>query len=178
MNKFIIATTAIGIALLSSNSMAKHRQYQDNNFEDSAKVVKVRPIYETIRVHKPEERCWKTDSHRRTQSNDSYTGTILGAIVGGVVGNQFGQGRGKTVMTVAGSVLGASVGNEITRANHSDYDDSPSYECETVDHYEEQQEIVGYRVKYRYKGRTYRTRTKSHPGKRLPVRVDVRPIRF
>jgi uncharacterized protein YcfJ len=47
--------------------------------------------------------------------------------------------------------------------------------CETVDRYEQQQQLVGYRVKYRYEGQTYYTQTTEHPGKHIPVRVDVYP---
>ena len=35
---------------------------------------------------------------------------------------------------------------------------------------------MGYRVKYRYKGRVFSTRMKHHPGKRIPVRVSVAPV--
>ncbi|HEX4895820.1 MAG TPA: hypothetical protein VFV11_05760 [Solimonas sp.] len=39
---------------------------------------------------------------------------------------------------------------------------------------EEEPEILGYDVIYRYHGRTYRTRMPYDPGDRIPVRVDVR----
>jgi uncharacterized protein YcfJ len=45
--------------------------------------------------------------------------------------------------------------------------------CETVDRYEEEQELTGYRVKYRYDGRIFYTHTTEHPGKYIPVRVKV-----
>ena len=40
----------------------------------------------------------------------------------------------------------------------------------------EEQELVGYRVKYRYKGRTFVTRTAEHPGDRIAVGVNVEPL--
>ena len=102
---------------------------------------------------------------------------LAGGIVGGVVGNQFGGGRGKTVLTVVGALLGASIGHDY---NTSHYRGRPRVEnvrhCETVDRYEQEQQLVGYRVKYRYEGQTYYTRTTEHPGKFLPVRVRVSPV--
>ena len=52
----------------------------------------------------------------------------------------------------------------------------PVTRCET--HYSEQQEerIDGYEVLYRYKGQKYSTRMPHDPGRRIRVRVDIRPV--
>ena len=55
---------------------------------------------------------------RGNSSGVSPVGTIIGAVVGGVLGNQVGEGRGKTVATVAGAAGGALAGNAI--AKHGD----------------------------------------------------------
>jgi len=47
--------------------------------------------------------------------------------------------------------------------------------CETRYVTQEDKEIDGYYVTYRYAGREYTTRTQEHPGKRIRVRVDVTP---
>lgn len=155
-------------------------------FYDKAKVIRSTPLYETVRVAKPEERCWDEKvyhtrdhrKHRRIGGRDSYTPVIAGAIVGGVVGNQFGKGRGKDAMTVAGALLGAAVGSDLSRTSggrphRSAY--TLERRCETVDRYVEEERLVGYRVEYRYRGRTFTTRTRERPGKRLRVRVEVEP---
>ena len=45
-----------------------------------------------------------------------------------------------------------------------------------MDHYEAQQQLVGYRVEYRYEGQTFTTRTIEHPGEFIRVRVNVDPV--
>jgi uncharacterized protein YcfJ len=44
-----------------------------------------------------------------------------------------------------------------------------------VDRFEEQEQLVGYDVSYRYQGRVFTTRTDSHPGKFIQVKVQVEP---
>ena len=80
-------------------------------------------------------------------------------------------------MTVAGTLLGASLGQGHNRSHHRQ---QPTIDhvrrCETVDRYEQQQQLTGYRVKYRYEGQTYYTETAEYPGKFIPVRVNVSPV--
>ncbi|BAN68756.1 glycine zipper 2TM domain-containing protein [endosymbiont of unidentified scaly snail isolate Monju] len=186
MNKLIqITTLALGIALTGCATASPHwdddhDEYRHRGpFEDTARVIRVTPIYETVRVSVPEERCWKERYYQRSDygHDDSYTPPIVGAIVGGVVGNQFGRGSGKTAMTVAGSLLGASIARDLNHGDrHVDYRPRHRRRCEVTDRVEEHEEIVAYRVKYRYKGRVFHTRMNHHPGKHIRVRVDVRPI--
>jgi len=49
--------------------------------------------------------------------------------------------------------------------------------CRVVNRFSERQEVVGYRVKYRYNGKKHWTRTDRHPGKYIQVKVKVRPER-
>jgi uncharacterized protein YcfJ len=49
--------------------------------------------------------------------------------------------------------------------------------CEVTQQTSYEEELVGYDVTYRYQGRIFTTRTQEHPGKRIPVLVDVRPER-
>ena len=182
MNKLIqISTLALGIALTGCATASPHwdddhDEYRHRGpFEDTARVIRVTPIYETVRVSVPEERCWKERYYQRSDygHDDSYTPPIVGAIVG----NQFGRGSGKTAMTVAGSLLGASIARDLNHGDrHVDYRPRHRRRCEVTDRVEEHEEIVAYRVKYRYKGRVFHTRMNHHPGKHIRVRVDVRPI--
>ena len=50
--------------------------------------------------------------------------------------------------------------------------------CRTVDSSRYEQRIEGYDVTYRYNGQTYTTQMAYDPGTRLPVRVDVSPLRY
>lgn len=147
----------------------------DNGFTDKARVISSQPLYEIVRVNQPEERCWNEQVHHRGgYRSDSYTPSIAGAIVGGVVGNQFGKGSGKDAMTVAGALLGASVGNDLGKRPTRGYVSSER-RCEVVDHFREHEELVGYDVKYRYKGQVFQTRTARDPGKFIDVHVSVVP---
>ena len=108
----------------------------------------------------------------------SGAGTLLGAIIGGVIGHQFGSGHGRDAATVAGTLIGASIGSDASRAK-GDYDSTeysrPVTRCKTNYQTHEEERIDGYRVVYSYHGQKYATRTPNDPGKRLRIRVDVRP---
>jgi uncharacterized protein YcfJ len=148
-----------------------------HGFVDNARVIEALPQYETVEVANPVTECWTERVARNDYRQGGYTAPLAGGIVGGVVGNQFGRGRGKTALTIAGALLGASIGND---HNNSHYRGRPGVEhvqrCETVDRYEQEQQLVGYRVKYSYEGQTYYTQTTEYPGKYIPVRVNVSPV--
>ncbi len=158
----------------------KPHHREGHSYVDSARVISARPIYETVRVRHPEERCWDDyddDAYSVRHDHESYTAPLVGAIVGGVVGNQFGRGSGKTALTVAGGLLGASIANDLRHdGTLADYRPRHRRRCESFDRVSEREEIVGYRVKYRYKGRIFHTRMDHDPGDRIRVRVTVRPI--
>jgi uncharacterized protein YcfJ len=151
-----------------------------NLFDDRARVIKAKPLYETVMVNHPETRCWNEEvSYYRTPSAGSYTPVIAGAILGGVIGNQFGGGRGKDAMTAAGAVLGGSVGNDLRKQAVDPHRYVTTEErCETVDNYRETSELVGYNVQYSYRGNTYWTRTANDPGEYIKVSVSVMPAEY
>jgi uncharacterized protein YcfJ len=146
----------------------------DNTFYARAKVVDVEPVYETERVVIPEETCWRERVVRPGDGYHSYSGTIAGGLVGGLVGNQFGNGSRRKVLTVAGSLLGASLGRDLTHRYERPRATTQRY-CETVDRIEYEEHLVGYRVKYRYKGNVFVTHSDHHPGEHIRVRVTVDP---
>ena len=146
------------------------------------RVVRVRPIYETVEVVVPETQC--TDAYLAEVVTEpgqaALAGAVTGGIVGGLAGDQVGQGPQRSVMTVAGAVAGAAIGY---KAGPSVAEWFPAGEwlpgsCETVEHIETRDELVGYRVKYRYRGHIYHTRTREHPGDRIRVNRRARPYRF
>lgn len=114
---------------------------------------------------------------RGGRHGDRAAGTIAGGILGGVVGNQFGHGGGRTAMTVAGTLIGASIGNDLSGRAPRHGRVIERERCERVDRVEYDERLVGYRVEYRYQGQTFVTRTEEHPGRRIPVRVAVEPVR-
>lgn len=196
LNPAIAKSIAMALALSSTASMAEYRyanySYAEDNYgnerifsgdtsyTDEARVLRAKPIYETVSINEPETRCWNEQvRHQRPSQYRSHTPTIAGAILGGVVGNQFGGGRGKDAMTVAGAVLGGSLGNDWR--NNRSYRNGGSYvtnerRCESVDNFRETTQLVGYNVNYLYNGRDYWTRMSRDPGDTLRVSVSVAPL--
>lgn len=146
---------------------------------DYARVVKVTPVVRYVTVTTPVKECWEdVETYTRARPNTGRAGrTLFGAIVGGVIGHQFGSGRGNDAATVAGSLIGAAVANGGDRRPYYDTTEysRPVTRCETNYRTHEEERIDGYDVIYKYHGRTYATRTPFDPGKKLRIRVDVRP---
>jgi uncharacterized protein YcfJ len=113
---------------------------------------------------------------RANPSQAAYAGPLIGGIVGGVLGNQLVRGRSRTPMTVAGSLIGAAIGHGFSAAPRRPPSTASVRRCRTVNRYERGQQLVGYRVDYRYEGRTFTTRTRGYPGRFIRVRVDVDPV--
>jgi uncharacterized protein YcfJ len=148
-----------------------------------AKVVNVEPITETLTHRVPRETCWteQVAYQEPRHRNDSYTPALIGGIIGAAVGNSLGKKHHKTnrtIKAVALGALGASIGRDLGRRNHEvsrvQYRDEERCETSYETSYEER--IVGYDVAYRYRGETYRTKMDYDPGKKIRVRVNVRPV--
>ncbi|UTW03197.1 glycine zipper 2TM domain-containing protein [Amphritea atlantica] len=181
MKKLIVASL-IALGLTSGMAQADSRFKESKHHREFARVTHVEPIVVQTQRRIPRRECWDEDVRYETQSHQrkSYTGPILGGIIGGAIGNELGAGQdNKKVGAVVGAVLGASIGNDISRNSHH-RGNNIEYRTETrcnvqhdVEYYER---VTGYKVTYRYNGRTYKTRMDHEPGKRIPVRVTVSPV--
>ncbi len=146
---------------------------------DYAKVLSVTPAVRYVTVTTPVKECWEDVEYYSVSNREPGRAgkTLFGAIVGGVIGHQFGGGSGQDVATIAGSLIGASMANR--SFNNSGYSTSeysrPVRRCETNYQSHQEERIDGYDVIYSYHGRKYQTRTPFDPGKKLKIRVDVRP---
>lgn len=181
MKKIIVGSLMV-LGLFSTFAEADSRYKNARHQQDYAKVLKVKPIVVQTERRVPRRECWEEDVRYETsrQQRKSYTAPILGGIVGGAIGNELGAGQdNKKVGAVIGAVLGASIGNDIGHDRHRRNETHVSYRTETrcnVQHdIEYHERVTGYKVTYRYNGHTYNTQMDHHPGKRIPVRVDVRP---
>jgi len=170
----------VPLLLLSTFSQAGGKYHGS---EEWAKVTQVEPIIRMIEQRTPETHCWteQVDYYQPRGGDQSYTSTILGGIIGGAIGNAVGhKKKNKQIGTAVGTILGASIGSDIgSRGTH--YAGSSQHirnerRCETSHHVSYEEEIVGYHVWYRYHGKTYKTRMDHKPGKKIKVRVNVRPI--
>jgi uncharacterized protein YcfJ len=150
-----------------------------NRFQDSARVIDVEPIYETIEISHPERHCWDEDVSYYEPGQKTYTGTMLGSVVGGVLVNSMhrGRGKGKDAATLAGALLGGAIGHDLSQKHNRGHQvTSTERRCQVETHTSYEERLVGYDVKYRYRGQIFSTRMDKHPGKRIPVRVKVVPL--
>ena len=149
---------------------------------DYARVVSVEPVTRYVTVTTPVKECWEEErTYTTNHYNPNRVGkTVFGAILGGVIGHQFGSGRGNDAATIAGTLIGAGIGSNAGRNEatyYTTHHSRPVRRCETNYQSHEEERIDGYNVIYAYHGRKYATTTPFDPGKRLRIRVDVRPAR-
>jgi uncharacterized protein YcfJ len=110
--------------------------------------------------------------HNGSKDDNRLLGTGAGAVVGGVLGNQIGGGKGRTLATVAGAVGGGYAGKRIQENNqHGTVTSSTVRRCEMVS--DGGSQIVGYDVRYEYKGVTRTVRMDHDPGDRVQVQEGV-----
>ncbi|TNF98520.1 MAG: glycine zipper 2TM domain-containing protein [Gammaproteobacteria bacterium] len=176
-NSLVITGLTLALVLVAPAALAGHERY-GNKYFDTAKVVQVEPIIRMVRVNEPREECYEEEIVVRRGGYRSATPTIAGGIIGAVIGNQFGSGHGKDFMTIAGTVLGGSIGRDI--GYHHDrygrYVTTTETRCDIVDNYHEEERVDGYRVTYRYHGEEFVTTMPYHPGKRIKIKVAVKPV--
>jgi len=171
----IIAAIPIGMTVLTSCSTVPTGPVVPG-YVDTAEVIQAEPLYKAVQVAQPVNECWIERVTYANPGHNAYVGPVAGGIIGGVLGNRLAGGRGKTAMTVAGTLLGASVGQRLSAASHRPPTTANVRRCATVNRYEQRQQLVGYRVDYRYEGQTFSTRTRGHPGRFIRVRVNVDPV--
>ncbi|MGS2717203.1 glycine zipper 2TM domain-containing protein [Eionea flava] len=159
-----------------------------------AKVTSVTPIYETLTVKEPYEKCHlektllKQPKRHHSREYSSTTPTIIGALIGGAIGNELGHNKSnKRVGAVAGAILGGSIANDLkhrssNQHSHNTRRHTSRYVTEEVceTHYDirHEKQLSAYDVNYAYDGQIYTTVMDTHPGKRIRVAVDVTPIDY
>ena len=149
----------------------------DNVNYSYADVLRVDPVYETVRFSEPREECYEEPVRYRDRGEQPIGGTVLGAIIGGVLGSQVGSGSGRNAATVAGAVAGGAVGRSADRRRSSPdriYEDVET-RCRTIAVEREDRRIAGYDVEYQFDGDVYFARLGYDPGSKLRVRVSVEP---
>jgi len=181
-SKRVITGLAAAAMLLGISTSAYADRYGSKPIYDHAQVISARPIVRYVTIKKPVQECWQDTEYYTTYhpAPRVATGSLVGAVIGGVVGHQFGSGHGNDAATIAGSLIGAAIGGESARRRagyaHTEVQHArPVRRCNTHYRSHREQRIDGYDVVYRYKGQKYATRMPYDPGKRIKVRVDIRP---
>lgn len=166
-----LATLLLGV---SKAGLADH----ERGSADYARVTHVEPLVRHVDVSTPRRECWEEPVRHYETRNDYTTGrTIVGGLIGAAIGNRIGSGRGRDAATVAGGLAGAAIGANSARRD-ARVEEHVSYEqhCRTIHERHTEERIEGYEVTYRYGGRVYTTVMDEHPGSRIPVNVQVRPV--
>jgi uncharacterized protein YcfJ len=188
MRTLVLTALATSVLAMSASAVAGSRDEYAPGRVDYAEVIHVDPIIQTVDRPVQRDQCWREPvTYRepvvvRTDRRDRAP-AVWGAIVGGVIGNQFGSGSGRDAATAAGALLGYhAVRDEQRRYGSyraSGYREVTRYEerCAPRTEYFQEEQVVGYDVTYRYHGEVFRTTMDHHPGDRLEVAVEVRPIR-
>ncbi len=171
----IISAIPIGMTVLTSCSTVPTGPALPD-YIDSAEVVQAEPLYREVQVSVPARECWIERVAQGGHAHGAYAGPLVGGVIGGVVGHSLASGRARTPMTVAGTLLGSSIGHRLSAVSYRPPTLVDVRRCQTVNRYEPRQQIVGYRVDYRYEGQTFSTRTHRHPGKFIRVGVKVDPV--
>lgn len=171
----IITAIPIGMTVLTACSTVPPGPAVPG-YVDSAEVVQAQPLYRSVQVPVPARECWTERVVQGGNARGAYAGPLVGGVIGGVVGHSLASGRARTPMTVAGALVGSSIGQRLSAASYRPPTLVDVQRCQTVRRYEQRQQIVGYRVDYRYEGQTFSTRTQRHPGRVIRVRVQVDPV--
>ncbi len=177
--KWVIAAGVVA-GILALPVQASHEDYDDDTaqsevFFERARVVDVRPIIELVRVPAEHRECWTEHAERGRYRTDPGAAIVVGGVIGGVVGHEIGRGHKKGLATAAGAMIGAAVGHNIARRSYEPYTEDERH-CRVREDYYEEEHVQGYRVTYRYHGKTFVTRMDREPGEYLRVRVELSPV--
>ena len=134
----------------------------DASFTDYATVTYIEKVYKQYMTEEPYQECYIKET-LQNQGDGSATNEIMGAILGGAIGNQFGEGEGKDVMTLAGIVLGASMANDAEKANSTGQVVVSQEVCETKVRQSIEKRLSHYLVHIDYEGRDLTFTSKKRP---------------
>ena len=133
------------------------------SFTDFATVTSVEKVYKQYMTEEPYQECYIKETLQQNTGDGSATNEIMGAILGGAIGNQFGEGEGKEVMTLAGIVLGASMANDAEKANSAGQVVVSQEVCETKVRKSIEKRLSHYLVHIDYEGRDLSFTSKKRP---------------
>jgi uncharacterized protein YcfJ len=166
MNRSMIVGIVLGVGVATAGgAIAGYKIFKE---PDGAEVLNTQAITKQVKV--PHKECEdKTVVHQREVKDDNrVAGKAIGAVLGGVLGHQVGGGNGKKVATVAGAVAGGYAGDRV-QDNMQKKDTYTTVEnvCSTT--YTTREDITGYDVTYRLKGKESVVRMSYDPGSKIPL---------
>ena len=132
------------------------------SYTDYATVTSIEKVYKQYMTEEPYQECYIKETLQNT-GDGSATNEIMGAILGGAIGNQFGEGEGKEVMTLAGIVLGASMAHDAEKANSTGQVVVSQEVCETKVKKSIERRLSHYLINISYEGRDLSFTSKRRP---------------
>lgn len=142
-----------------------------------ARVIGVEPVVRYVTVDQPQRQCWNETVREPVLPYGVAGPTVAGTILGAAVGRQFGSGEDRDALTVLAAIAGGAIANKRAERNQA-YRDVVVERCEVVSRRHTEQVVDGYRVTYEYEGRRYLMTTDEHPGDRVRLAVEVRPVGY
>jgi uncharacterized protein YcfJ len=167
MNKSMVIGIVLGVGVATAGgAIAGYKIFKD---PDHADVLNAQAITKQVKI--PHKECQdKTVVHQREVKDDNrVAGKAIGAVLGGVLGHQVGGGNGKKVATVAGAVAGGYAGDRVQN-NMQKKDTYTTVENVCTTTYETRDDITGYDVTYRLKGKESVVRMSYDPGSKIPLK--------
>ena len=132
-------------------------------FIDTASVVSVDKVYKQVRVEEPYKECYIKETVKNN-GDGSATNEIIWGVIGGAIGNQFGDGDGKDIMTLAWILMGASIANDAEKAAGNGTQKVVSQEvCENKVRQKIEKRLSHYKVTVDYNGSEVSFSTKRRP---------------
>jgi len=148
------------------------------SFTDTARVISVTPIYRSVCSSRPKRSCWEEEVFYPV--DDGHDDTALHMIIGGAIGGALGHniGRHSDSARVAGAVIGSAIGYDTAQRHRGRHKLRRGVEerCQTVYEKVSHERLDGYRVTYRYRGKTFTTITDEDPGRHLRIRISLTPL--
>jgi uncharacterized protein YcfJ len=163
--------------LISALGLAALPLAQAGDFEDFARVVRVQPRTEQVRV--PRQECRTEYVQAQVQPQRGSGGTVIGGIAGALLGSQVGGGNGKVAAAAAGAIAGAMVGDHVEndgRDNGPQVQEQAVRQCRNVEAVETRN--AGYEVTYEYRGHSYVEVMNRDPGDRVRLHVQIVADRY
>jgi uncharacterized protein YcfJ len=167
------------------------------SFVDSATVTSVEKVYKQYRVDEPYQDCYIKETIQNSgdgsatneiiggtsittilnSGDGSATNEIIGGIIGGAIGNQFGDGDGKEVLTLAGILMGASIANDAEKAAANGTQTVVSQEvCENKVRQKIEKRLSHYKINVDYDGRevSFAAAFSASLGIEAPISIPAR----
>jgi len=166
MNKSMVIGALLGVGVATIGGAAGYQHFKE---PDHAEVLNAVAITKQTKI--PHEECHDVSVTRQREVKDDnrVAGKALGAVLGGVLGHQVGGGNGKKVATVAGAVAGGYAGDRVqNNMQKGDTYTTTEKKCSTT--YETREDITGYDVTYRLKGKESSIKMAYDPGSEIPLK--------